>query len=78
MRKFNTLEPIIRDMKKLVNHLLTPHSPLDRIIIVCNRLLALKGSADLNKALEELRAAFSNVRECVNTLEEFVDRLTKK
>ena len=76
MHKFNTIEPIIQDIKILVNSLLMPHSPLDRIIVVCcNRLLALKDAADLNKAVDEIYAAFDYVHECMIKLKRLLGKI---
>ena len=77
MNNFSVLEPIIRDIKKLAGNLLMPNSPIDGIVTVCNRLLALKNSADWDKAVNEMHAKLDAIQERMIKLKKLLASINK-
>ena len=77
MDTHNILEDIVRDLKKLANGLLIPQGPLDKIILVCNRFIALKDVVSLSKVVDELQLSFEDLEAYVLKMKKLLAGLCK-
>ena len=55
------LETILRELKKAVHSLLNNEGPLNKIINACNRFMALKEFARLDRMKQELKDASHDI-----------------
>ena len=66
------LEPIIQEIKKVAELFLRHENPLDKILNACNRFIALKGFARLDRIKRELNEALHDINEYAEALKRLI------
>ena len=73
----NALEIILQELKKVTEQFLTNEGPLNKIIHACNRFIALRGCARLDRIKQELNEALHKIDEYAETLKRLIGNANK-
>jgi len=77
MNNIELIEPLIKELQKLVIDLLMQNRALDKMIVTCKRFLALKECANFPKIITELSSYIESIDAYNSKFKKLLEQIKK-